>query len=64
MLSYVPVMKEYPELEMVLSNKGRSMLDLHNKIMNIKNWLRGTHHSVQEDHLEGYLNEFHFRFNR
>lgn len=62
--SYIPMMKEYPKLEMVLSNKGRSMLYLHNQIMNIKNWLRGTHHSVHEDHLEGYLNEFNFRFNR
>ena len=62
--SYIPMMKEYLKLEMVLSDKGRSMLHLHNHIMNIKNWLRGTHHSVHEDHFGAYLNEFHFRFNR
>jgi len=56
--------KEYPDLDMVLSKKGQSMLNLHSDIMNIKNWLRGTHHSVHPDHFGHYLNEFHFRFNR
>ena len=61
---YSPMQKEYPKLEMVLSKKGQSMLNLHSDIMNIKNWLRGTHHSVHPDHFGHYLNEFHFRFNR
>jgi hypothetical protein len=27
-------------------------------------WLRGTHHGVSHQHLQAYLNEFTFRFNR
>ena len=33
-------------------------------ISNLKTWLRGTHHGVGADHLEHYLGEFVFRFNR
>lgn len=31
---------------------------------NLKSWLRGTHHGVSPQHLQAYLNEFSFRFNR
>lgn len=31
---------------------------------NLKSWLRGCHHGVSEKHLQAYLNEFTFRFNR
>jgi ISXO2-like transposase domain len=31
---------------------------------NLKTWLRGTHHGVGADHLDAYLDEFTFRFNR
>jgi len=33
-------------------------------ISNLKTWLRGTHHGVGADHLDHYLDEFVFRFNR
>lgn len=33
-------------------------------ISNLKTWQRGTHHGVGADHLDVYLNEFVFRFNR
>ena len=33
-------------------------------ISNLKTWLRGTHHGVGADHLDAYLDEFVFRFNR
>jgi len=33
-------------------------------ISNLKTWLRGTHHGVGADHLDAYLEEFVFRFNR
>jgi transposase-like protein len=36
----------------------------HRVISNLKTWLRGTHHGVGADHLDHYLNEFVFRFNR
>ena len=32
--------------------------------MNIKSWLRGIHHHCSKEHLQGYLDEYHFRFNR
>jgi hypothetical protein len=31
--------------------------------LNLKSWLRGTHHGVSPQHLQAYLNEFAFRFN-
>ncbi len=31
---------------------------------NLKSWLNGTHHGVSPKHLQAYLNEFTFRFNR
>lgn len=33
-------------------------------ISNLKTWLKGTHHGVGADHLDAYLDEFVFRFNR
>lgn len=32
--------------------------------LNLNSWLRGTHHGVSSQHLQAYLNEFAFRFNR
>jgi hypothetical protein len=37
---------------------------VHRVISNLKTWLRGTHHGVGADHLDAYLDEFVFRFNR
>jgi hypothetical protein len=31
---------------------------------NLKTWLRDIHHGVSPQHLQAYLNEFTFRFNR
>jgi hypothetical protein len=31
---------------------------------NLKAWLNGVHHGVSPKHLQAYLNEFVFRFNR
>lgn len=36
----------------------------HLVIANLKTWLAGTHHGVSARHLQAYLNEFTFRFNR
>lgn len=40
------------------------MPGVHRIISNLKTWLRGTHHGVGADHLDAYLDEFVFRFNR
>lgn len=37
---------------------------IHLVFSNLKSWLRGCHHGVSEQHLQAYLNEFTFRFNR
>lgn len=38
---------------------------IHLVFANLKSWLRGTHHGrVEPKHLQAYLNEFVFRFNR
>lgn len=37
---------------------------VHRVFGNLQTWLRGTHHGVGNQHLQGYLDEFTFRFNR
>jgi transposase-like protein len=37
---------------------------IHRAFGNLKTWLRGTHHGVSRKHLQVYLDEFTFRFNR
>ena len=37
---------------------------VHLVFSNLKGWLAGTHHGVSPQHLQAYLNEFTFRFNR
>ena len=32
--------------------------------MNLKGWLRGIHHHCSKERLQGYLEEYHFRYNR
>jgi len=37
---------------------------IHLIFSNLKAWLKGVHHGVSPQHLQAYLNEFTFRFNR
>ncbi|MCX7031004.1 MAG: IS1595 family transposase [Spirochaetes bacterium] len=37
---------------------------IHRVFSNLKTWLRGTHHGVDPKHLQAYLGEFVFRYNR
>ncbi len=37
---------------------------MHVACANLKTWLLGTHHGVSPQHLQAYLNEYVFRFNR
>jgi transposase-like protein len=37
---------------------------IHIVFGNLKSWILGTHHGVSPQHLQAYLNEFTFRFNR
>ena len=61
---YKPLKKDYPKLTQVPSDKGNNFPQLHIHMMNIKGWLRGIHHHCSKERLQGYLDEYHFRFNR
>lgn len=61
---YLPLKKEYPKLEQIPSEKGKGMPQMHIHIMNIQGWLRGIHHHCSKIRLQGYLDEYHFRYNR
>lgn len=37
---------------------------IHRVFGNLQTWLRGTHHGVANRHLQAYLDEYTFRFNR
>jgi len=40
------------------------LVHIHRVFSNLKMWLIGTHHGVSKQHLQAYLNEYTFRFNR
>jgi hypothetical protein len=37
---------------------------MHRCIQQLKSWVRGIHHSVSPEYLQGYLDEFCYRINR
>lgn len=43
---------------------GKILPRVHRVFGNLQTWLRGTHHGVSAKHLQAYLDEFTFRFNR
>lgn len=61
---YTPLKKEFLKLEQVSSDSGKNFKDLHLHIMNLKGWLRGIHHHCSKEHMQGYLDEYHYRYNR
>jgi transposase-like protein len=61
---YLPLQLEYKNMKQVHSENGKNFLDLHIHIMNLKGWLRGIHHHCSKEQLQGYLDEYHFRYNR
>lgn len=61
---YIPLKKDYPNLQQIKSENGKSFQDIHIHIMNLKGWLRGIHHHCSQERLQGYLDEYHFRYNR
>lgn len=49
----------------VASATGDALRNYHIAVSNLKTWLKGTHHGrVEVKHLQAYLNEFCFRYNR
>ena len=61
---YTPLRKKFLNLRQVASDDGKNFKELHIHIMNIKGWLRGIHHHCSKKHMQKYLDEYHFRYNR
>lgn len=61
---YGPIKKEFLKLKQIASEDGKNFKELHIHIMNIKGWLRGIHHHCSKEHMQNYLDEYHFRYNR
>lgn len=61
---YAPLKKEFVNLKQIPSEEGSNFKELHIHIMNIKGWLRGIHHHCSKEHMQNYLDEYHFRYNR
>ena len=60
---YKPLKADFPNLFQIPSGKkGEGFPDLHRAIMGFKGWLRGMHHQVE--HLQAYIDEYTYRFNR
>jgi transposase-like protein len=62
--SYTSLKNTYTNLEQKESDGGKGFKELHLHIMNIQGWIRGIHHHCSKEHLQGYLDEYHYRFNR
>ena len=60
---YWPLENEF-EIKQKPSNGGKGFPGLYVVIMNLKGWLRGIHHHCSARFINGYLDEFFFRFNR
>jgi hypothetical protein len=60
---YIPLKADFENLTRVASGKkGSNFPELHRVVMNLKSWLRGVHHHVND--LQDYLNEYCYWFNR
>lgn len=57
------LLKDEYRIEQRKSENGPSFPQMHIHIMNIKGWLRGIRHHCSKERLQGYLDEYHFRFN-
>ena len=66
--SYVPLANMgYHHRARTQGDPGRAskiLPRIHRVFGNLQTWLRGTHHGVGHTHLQAYLDEFTFRFNR
>lgn len=53
-----------PRIQGEGKNASRWLPHIHRVFSNLKTWLKGTHHGVDPKHLQAYLHEFVFRYNR
>jgi len=60
---YAPLRTKFKGLKQERGEpKGGNFKEMHRIIMGFKGWLRGIHHHAQ--HLQAYVDEYSFRFNR
>jgi transposase-like protein/predicted RNA-binding Zn-ribbon protein involved in translation (DUF1610 family) len=60
---YMPL-KQTWNINQEKSKGGENFELIHRFIMGLKQWLRGIYHRVSTEHLQSYLNEYTYRFNR
>ena len=53
-----------PKVQDTPERASKLLPRVHRVLGNLQTWLRGTHHGVGRKHLQAYLDEFTFRFNR
>lgn len=60
---YTPLKTQFKNLTQEKAQpKGKNFKEMHRVIMGFKSWLRGVHHQAR--HLQAYIDEYSFRFNR
>lgn len=60
---YTPLKARFKNLEQEkVAPKAKNFKEMHRIIMGFKGWLRGVHHHAR--HLQAYVDEYSFRFNR
>lgn len=60
---YLPLIKTW-NIVQTKSDPGINFNLMHRFIQQLKGWLRGIHHHASERYLQGYLDEYCYRFNR
>ena len=61
--SYTPLAEEW-NITQSKSQPPENFNTVHRFIQQLKGWIRGIYHWISEDHIQGYLDEYCFRFNR
>ena len=60
---YLPLIKDW-NIVQTKSIPGVNFNLMHRFIQQLKGWLRGIHHHASKKYLQGYLDEYCYRFNR
>lgn len=62
---FAQIVEEHIAIKCTQDNKSLEVLPwVHTAISNAKRYLAGVHHFVSKEYLQGYLNEFCYKFNR
>jgi transposase-like protein len=63
-VAYATLHKKGYAHKVIEGSLSHGLPHIHRVFSNLKAWLIGTHHGVSQKHLQAYLNEYAFRFNR